>query len=178
ALHGKHSAAQRRELILRMLERVGIHDPEKALTAYPQHFSGGMRQRVMLAAVILVKPALLIADEPTTALDAIVQRDVLELMVELTREHQTSVLMISHDLPMVARYTNRIIVMEHGRVVEQGETADIIARPRHPYTRKLLSSLPVRGAARHVDRAVTPVVQVKDIIVDYGRPGWLRKDRG
>lgn len=178
ALHGKHSAAQRRELILRMLERVGIEDPEKALTAYPHHFSGGMRQRIMLAAVMLVKPALLIADEPTTALDAIVQRDVLELMVELTREHQTSVLMISHDLPMVARYTNRIIVMEHGRVVEQGETADIIARPRHPYTRKLLSSLPVRGEARHVDRAVTPVVQVKDIIVDYGRPGWLRKDRG
>lgn len=178
ALHSDYTAARRRELTLQMLTRIGIQDPEKSLTAYPHHFSGGMRQRIMLAAVMLVRPALLIADEPTTALDAIVQRDVLELMVELTREQQTAVLLISHDLPMVARYTDKIIVMERGRIVEQGTTADIIATPKHPYTRKLLSSLPSRGPARDIDRGVTPVVQAKDIVVDYpGRGGLFRKIR-
>lgn len=178
ALHSDYTAARRRELTLQMLTRIGIQDPEKSLTAYPHHFSGGMRQRIMLAAVMLVRPALLIADEPTTALDAIVQRDVLELMVELTREQQTAVLLISHDLPMVARYTDKIIVMERGRIVEQGPTAGIIATPKHPYTRKLLSSLPSRGPARDIDRSVTPVVQAKDIVVDYlGRGGLFRKNQ-
>lgn len=177
ALHSKYSAKQRRDLTIRMLTRIGIQNPEKSLSAYPHHFSGGMRQRIMLAAVMLVKPALLIADEPTTALDAIVQRDVLELMVELTREQGTAVLLISHDLPMVARYTDKIIVMEHGRIVEQGPTAQIISSPRHPYTRKLLSSLPVRGPARAINRDVTPIVQAKHIIVDYpGRGGLFRKN--
>ncbi|AHG66139.1 ABC transporter ATP-binding protein [Advenella mimigardefordensis] len=179
ALHSDHTAVRRRELTVQMLSRIGIQDPEKSLTAYPHHFSGGMRQRIMLAAVMLVKPELLIADEPTTALDAIVQRDVLELMVELTREQQTAVLLISHDLPMVARYTDKVIVMEHGRIVEQGPTADIIAAPRHPYTRKLLSSLPVRGQARKIDRTVTPVVEAKNIVVDYpGRGALFRKSQG
>ena len=179
ALHSNLPAIQRRELTLNMLTRIGIQNPEKSLTVYPHHFSGGMRQRIMLAAVMLMRPALLIADEPTTALDAIVQRDVLELMVELTREQGTAVLLISHDLPMVARYTNKIIVMEHGRIVEQGATADVIARPAHPYTRKLLSSLPVRGPARDIDRRVTPVVRAQDIVVDYpGRGGLFRKDAG
>ena len=98
ALHRDLTPDERRELILDMLTRVGIRDPEGALTAYPHQFSGGMRQRIMLASVMLLKPALLIADEPTTALDAVVQRDVLELMVELTRANGTAVLMISHDL--------------------------------------------------------------------------------
>lgn len=177
ALHSDYSPQQRRDLTLQMLTRIGIQDPERSLTAYPHHFSGGMRQRIMLAAVMLVRPTLLIADEPTTALDAIVQRDVLELMVELTREQGTAVLLISHDLPMVARYTDKIIVMEHGHIVEQGPTADIISTPRHPYTRKLLSSLPVRGPARQIDRSVTPVIQAKDIVVDYpGRGGLFRKN--
>ncbi|MCG2601192.1 MAG: ABC transporter ATP-binding protein, partial [Achromobacter sp.] len=106
------STAQRRERILEMLRRVGIRDPKAAVEAWPHEFSGGMRQRMMLASVMLLEPALLIADEPTTALDAVVQRDVLELMVDLTREHNTAVLMISHDLPMVVRYTERMVVMQ------------------------------------------------------------------
>jgi peptide/nickel transport system ATP-binding protein len=177
-LHGKASAEERRAKILDMLKRVGIRDPEGALTVYPHELSGGMRQRVMLASVMLLKPALLIADEPTTALDAVVQRDVMELMVELTRAEGTAVLLISHDLPMVARYTSRIVVMEKGAIVEQGRTEDLLAAPQHPYTKKLLSSLPFRGEPRAIDTSKAPMVSARDIVVDYaGRRSLLRKAR-
>ncbi|CAB3653023.1 Glutathione import ATP-binding protein GsiA [Achromobacter deleyi] len=160
------STAQRRERILEMLRRVGIRDPKAAMEAWPHEFSGGMRQRMMLASVMLLEPALLIADEPTTALDAVVQRDVLELMVDLTREHNTAVLMISHDLPMVARYTERMVVMQHGKVLETGTTAGILERPQHPYTRKLLDAMPRRLPARPITKEA-PIVEVKNLVVDY-----------
>ncbi len=160
------STAQRRERILEMLRRVGIHDPKAAVEAWPHEFSGGMRQRMMLASVMLLEPALLIADEPTTALDAVVQRDVLELMVDLTREHNTAVLMISHDLPMVARYTERMVVMQHGKVLETGTTAGILERPQHPYTRKLLDAMPRRLPARPPIQEA-PIVEVRNLVVDY-----------
>lgn len=146
----KMSAAERNERILDMLQRIGMRDPKGALTAWPHEFSGGMRQRIMLASVMLLAPALLIADEPTTALDALVQRDVLELLVSLTREHDTAVLMISHDLPMVAR----------------GTTADVLAAPREPYTRKLLMAMPHRLPARE-PITLAPVVDVKGLSVEY-----------
>ncbi len=166
-LHRKDlSAAARRERILEMLRRVGIRDPKGAMEAWPHEFSGGMRQRMMLASVMLLEPALLIADEPTTALDAVVQRDVLELMVDLTREHNTAVLMISHDLPMVARYTERMVVMQHGKVLETGATAAILERPQHPSTRKLLDAMPRRLPARQVGKEA-PIVEVKNLVVDY-----------
>ncbi|HEY0294737.1 MAG TPA: ABC transporter ATP-binding protein [Bordetella sp.] len=167
ALHRrKMSRAERLERIRNMLARVGIRDPKAAMQAWPHEFSGGMRQRMMLASVMLLEPALLIADEPTTALDAVVQRDVLELLVDLTREHNTAVLMISHDLPMVARYTERMVVMQHGQVLETGSTRDILARPAHPYTRKLLDAMTRRAPARPLSRE-TPIVEVKDLVVDY-----------
>ncbi|QKH34452.1 ABC transporter ATP-binding protein [Achromobacter pestifer] len=166
-LHRKDlSTAARRERILDMLRRVGIRDPKGAMEAWPHEFSGGMRQRMMLASVMLLEPALLIADEPTTALDAVVQRDVLELMVDLTREHHTAVLMISHDLPMVARYTERMVVMQHGKVLETGATASILERPQHPYTRKLLDAMPRRLPARQLGKEA-PIVEVKNLVVDY-----------
>ncbi|MGS1105919.1 ABC transporter ATP-binding protein [Achromobacter anxifer] len=166
-LHRKDlSAAARRERILEMLRRVGIRDPKGAMEAWPHEFSGGMRQRMMLASVMLLEPALLIADEPTTALDAVVQRDVLELMVDLTREHHTAVLMISHDLPMVARYTERMVVMQHGKVLETGATASILERPQHPYTRKLLDAMPRRLPARQLGKEA-PIVEVRNLVVDY-----------
>lgn len=175
-LHTNMPAATRRERILGMLQRVGIRDPEGALSAYPHEFSGGMRQRIMLASVMLLKPALLIADEPTTALDAVIQRDVMELMVELTKAEGTAVLLISHDLPMVARYTSRIVVMEKGVVVEQGTTAQILETPEHPYTRKLLSSLPIRGEVRIIDTVSAPMVSARNIVVDYpGRKSLFKK---
>ncbi|QVQ24372.1 ABC transporter ATP-binding protein [Achromobacter deleyi] len=166
-LHRKDlSTAARRERILEMLRRVGIRDPKAAMEAWPHEFSGGMRQRMMLASVMLLEPALLIADEPTTALDAVVQRDVLELMVDLTREHHTAVLMISHDLPMVARYTERMVVMQHGKVLETGTTAGILERPQHPYTRKLLDAMPRRLPARPLPKEA-PIVEVRNLVVDY-----------
>jgi peptide/nickel transport system ATP-binding protein len=175
-LHTKLSPEERGARILDMLRRVGISDPEGALVAYPHEFSGGMRQRIMLASVMLLKPALLIADEPTTALDAVIQRDVMELMVELTRAEGTAVLLISHDLPMVARYTSRIVVMEKGSIVEHGRTEDLLEAPQHPYTKKLLSSLPFRGAPRVVDMTKAPMVSVRNVVVDYpGRKSLLRK---
>ncbi|WID99209.1 ABC transporter ATP-binding protein [Bosea vestrisii] len=178
ALHCKLDAAGRRELILDMLRRVGIRDPEGAFNAYPHQYSGGMRQRIMLASVMLLKPALLLADEPTTALDAVVQRDVMELMVDLTKENGTAVLLISHDLGMVARYCSRIVVMCQGDVVEHGKSEDILARPQHPYTRKLLAAMPHREPAREVPEAGTPLVAVTDLVVDYGgRQGFFRKEQ-
>ncbi len=175
-LHTKLSPEERGARILDMLRRVGISDPEGALVAYPHEFSGGMRQRIMLASVMLLKPALLIADEPTTALDAVIQRDVMELMVELTRAEGTAVLLISHDLPMVARYTSRIVVMEKGSIVEHGRTEDLLEAPQHPYTKKLLSSLPFRGAPRVVDMTKAPMVSVRNVVVDYpGRKSLFRK---
>jgi peptide/nickel transport system ATP-binding protein len=161
ALHRNLTSDARRKLVLDMLTRVGIQDPEGALTSYPHQFSGGMRQRIMLASVMLLQPALLVADEPTTALDAVVQRDVLELMVELTRARGTAVLMISHDLSMVARYTDRIIVMCKGEIVEEGATQDLLRQPKHPYTRKLLAAMPRR------------------LVIEYkGRQGLFRKEAG
>jgi peptide/nickel transport system ATP-binding protein len=179
ALHRDLDAKERRVLILDMLRRVGIKDPEGALEAYPHQFSGGMRQRIMLASVMLLQPALLVADEPTTALDAVVQRDVLELMVELTRARGTAVLMISHDLSMVARYTDRIIVMCKGEIVEQGTTQDLLCQPRHPYTQKLLAAMPRRLPKRDLSPSAQPIVEVRDLVVEYrGRQGFFRKEPG
>ncbi|WP_313613017.1 ABC transporter ATP-binding protein [Agrobacterium sp.] len=175
-LHTTLPPDERKSRILDMLKRVGIRDPQGALTSWPHEFSGGMRQRIMLASVMLLKPALLIADEPTTALDAVIQRDVMELMVELTRAEGTAVLLISHDLPMVARYTSRLVVMEKGVIVEQGTTEDILQKPQHPYTKKLLSSLPFRAEARVLPSDAKAMVSARDIIVDYpGRKGFLKK---
>ena len=173
--HGRTTQPQRRQAIADMLKRVGISDIDRALNAYPHEFSGGMRQRIMLASVMLLKPALLIADEPTTALDALVQREVVELMVELARSQQTAVLMISHDLSMVARYTDRVIVMSEGRIVEQGSTSELMARPQHPYTRKLLDAMPRRMPAKQL-APQPPLVEIHQLTVDYApRGGMFRR---
>ncbi|MBZ7924908.1 ABC transporter ATP-binding protein [Ensifer adhaerens] len=174
-LHTKLDAADRRLRMLEMLERVSIKDPQAALNTYPHHFSGGMRQRIMLASAMLLRPALLIADEPTTALDAIVQRDVLDLMKELTSDFGTSVIMISHDLPVVARYTDQIIVMQHGKIVEQNRTRELVSAPRRAYTQKLLAAVPKRGQTRAVSQA-TPIIEVNQLTVEYpGSKGMLGK---
>ncbi|TXR47093.1 dipeptide ABC transporter ATP-binding protein [Phyllobacterium endophyticum] len=177
ALHHNLPSAERKRLILDLLKRVGITDPEGALTSYPHQFSGGMRQRIVLASVMLLKPALLIADEPTTALDAVVQRDVLKLMVDLTRENDTAVLMISHDLGMIARYSDRVIVMRKGEVVERKITKDLLARPEHPYTQSLFAAIPHRGPVRSFLERATPILSVRDLVVDYARlQGFFRKE--
>ncbi|EHS52251.1 ABC transporter related protein, partial [Rhizobium sp. PDO1-076] len=118
-----------------MLERVRIADPAACLAAFPHQFSGGMRQRIMLASVMLLRPKLLIADEPTTALDTLTQREVLEVMVDLTRTFGTAVLLITHNLGLVAQYAKKVVVLERGRLIEAGAVDDVLHRPRETYTR-------------------------------------------
>ncbi|WP_373356226.1 ABC transporter ATP-binding protein [Pseudoroseicyclus sp. CXY001] len=175
-----HSKLSEKEILTRcaaMLDRVRIPDPEGCLTSYPHEFSGGMRQRIMLASVMLTRPRLLIADEPTTALDTLVQRQVLDLMVELCRENGTAVLLISHDLGMVSHYVSRAAVMKDGEAVEAGPVARVLSRPEHPYTRKLVEALPSRGPARHVPQAPVPLLAVNGLTVDYARPRRLLEPR-
>ncbi len=129
------------------LARVGIPSPDERLMAYPHQFSGGMRQRVAIAIALLHKPALIIADEPTTALDVTIQGQILFEMRKLARESGTALIWISHDLAVVSGLADRIAVMYAGRIVESGPARAVLARPLHPYTRGLLDSLP-RGAGR------------------------------
>ena len=128
--------------VLRLLDQVGIRDAESRLGAYPHQLSGGQRQRVMIAMALANEPKLLIADEPTTALDVTVQAQVLELLADLQRSRGMSMLFITHDLGIVRRFANRVCVMTDGRIVERGPTADIFENPQHPYTKHLLSAEP------------------------------------
>ncbi len=134
--------AQARAKATELLRSVGIPDPERTMTRYPAVLSGGMRQRVALAIAISCDPRLLIADEPTTALDVTVQAQVLTLLERMTAEHGSAVLLISHDLGVVGTFCDRLLVMYAGRIVESGPTADVIGNPQHPYTKALLASLP------------------------------------
>jgi peptide/nickel transport system ATP-binding protein len=172
-LHRNMGAGEIRDRSLAMLERIRIQDPARCLSAHPHEFSGGMRQRIMLASVMLLEPKLLIADEPTTALDTLVQRDVLDLMVELTREKGTAVLLISHDLGMVSHYVRDVVVMREGKAVEQGPSREVLRNPRHDYTRKLVDALPRRaaGGARG-GISPEPLVELEGVVIDY--PGRAR----
>ncbi len=130
---------------LELLKMVGIPDPERRLEQYPHQFSGGMRQRVAIAIALLHRPAVIIADEPTTALDVSIQAQILAEMRHLVSELGTALIWISHDLAVVSALSHRIAVMYAGRIVEAGPTALVLAAPRHPYTRGLLDSLPSRA---------------------------------
>jgi oligopeptide/dipeptide ABC transporter ATP-binding protein len=136
----KGPAAQARAVEL--LGMVGIPDPARRLAQYPHHFSGGMRQRMMIAMALACNPSLILADEPTTALDVTIQAQILELMRDLARRLRVAMLIITHNLGVVARYADRVNVMYAGRIIEQGSAAEIYANPRHPYTLGLLRSVP------------------------------------
>jgi oligopeptide transport system ATP-binding protein len=127
---------------VRILEKVGIEDPQRRVHQYPHELSGGMRQRVMIAIAFSCRPQLLIADEPTTALDVTIQTRVLELLQELHRETKTSIILITHDLGVVAGIAEKVYVMYAGKIVESGSTASIFYHARHPYTKALLASVP------------------------------------
>src|ERR1051325_3655012 len=141
-LHLGHSRDQARRHAIEMLERVGIPDAAERIDSYPHEFSGGMRQRVMIAMALSCKPALLIADEPTTALDVTIQAQILDLIKQLKTETGASVILITHDLGVIAGMTDHVIVMYAGKVFEQSPTAELFARPGNPYTRGLLRSVP------------------------------------
>ncbi|MBL6765729.1 MAG: ABC transporter ATP-binding protein, partial [Verrucomicrobiae bacterium] len=127
---------------IQALEEVGVSEAEKRLRQYPHEFSGGMRQRVMIAMALITNPELLIADEPTTALDVTVQAQILELVKKLQKDHGTAVIWISHDLGVVAGFCERVQVMYAGRVVEEGDVGEIYKTPAHPYNRALQKSIP------------------------------------
>ena len=148
-LHQRVSKKEARSRSIEMLERVGIPAPHKRVDDYPHQFSGGMRQRAMIAMALSCNPSLLIADEPTTALDVTIQAQVLDLMRELQEELGMAIMMITHDLGVIAEITNEIVIMYAGRVVEKGNLDQIFYHPLHPYTRGLLASIPVLGAASH-----------------------------
>lgn len=140
--HLDMSEAEAKERAVKLLELVGINEPRRRIEQYPHHLSGGMRQRVMIAMSLACEPKLIIADEPTTALDVTIQAQILELMKNLTREMNVAMIIITHNLGVVARYADRVNVMYAGRIVETGNASDIYHRPRHPYTLALLKSVP------------------------------------
>jgi peptide/nickel transport system ATP-binding protein len=159
---------------IELLRDVGIRDPEQACKAYPHQYSGGMKQRAMIAAAVGPAPRLLIADEPTTALDVTVQAKILDLLRDLNRRHGLGIIFVSHDLGVIAETCHRVVVMRHGEIVEQGTTQEVISRPAHPYTRLLINSQPSRRA-RVPDAPARdgtgPIIEVRDLSVEFNRAG-------
>jgi oligopeptide/dipeptide ABC transporter ATP-binding protein len=141
-LHQHLNKREARHLAIQMLAKVGIPLPERRVDDYPHHLSGGMRQRAMIAMALCCRPAILIADEPTTALDVTIQAQVLELMKKLQSDFRTSIIMITHALGVIAGMADQVVVMYLGKVVEKAQVQDIFHDPRHPYTRGLLESMP------------------------------------
>lgn len=145
---------------IELLERLGVRNAAARFDDYPHQFSGGMRQRVVIAIAIIAKPQLLIADEPTTALDVRVQAQVLDLLYDLAVERKMAVLLITHDLGIVAGFADEVVVMRHGRIVEQGAVDELYRAPRHPYTRGLLGAVPRLDADPSIRLATVPTDHV------------------
>jgi len=158
ALHQHPGRAETRRRAIEMLQMVGIPAPEKRMTDYPHQLSGGMRQRVMIAMALSCNPGVLIADEPTTALDVTIQAQILELLKDLQKRVGMAMILITHDLGVVAEMADDVAVMYAGRIVEQGPVAEIFKHPRHPYTAGLLRSLPRLGAGRKRLEAIPGLV--------------------
>ncbi|TNC49129.1 ABC transporter ATP-binding protein [Rubellimicrobium rubrum] len=153
---------------LRLVTRVGIPNPSDALRKYPHEFSGGQRQRLMIAMALAMKPDVLIADEPTTALDVTVQAEVLALLKELQRETGMGVVIITHDLGVVAEIADRVVVMNAGEIVEAGIAREVYHNPRHPYTRKLIGAAPGKGEMHDPLPRAEPVLKVRGVAKTYG----------
>lgn len=175
------AAADAVQEVVQLLASTGIPEPDRRAAAYPHQLSGGQRQRAMIAMALASRPRLLVADEPTTALDVTVRGQILDLLDHLQREHGMAVLMITHDLNLVRRFADRVAVMEQGRIVEQGRVLDVFSQPAHSYTRRLLDSRPVREVAEPEAGAAT-LIQATDLSVGYPVPlpgvrGWYRKGR-
>ncbi|MDR0245731.1 MAG: dipeptide ABC transporter ATP-binding protein [Burkholderia sp.] len=161
-LHDGVSAIEARKRAIALLARTGIAEPDKRVDSYPHQLSGGQRQRAMIAMALACRPRLLLADEPTTALDVTIRAQIVDLLLELQREEAEkrgmAILLITHDLNLVRHFAERVAVMEHGRLVESGPVERIFAEPEHPYTRRLLNSRP--------QRAVTPVMPIAPVVLD------------
>jgi len=164
-VHQGGNKRTRRQRAIDLLNQVGIPDPASRLDVYPHQLSGGMSQRVMIAMAIACRPKLLIADEPTTALDVTIQAQIIELLLDLQRQENMALILITHDLALVAEAAHHIIVMYAGQVVESGKATDIFKAPRHPYTQALLRALPEFAADKARLASLPGVVPGK-----YDRP--------
>lgn len=164
-LHRDMSRKEAEAAAVDILGKVRFRDPGAVLRQHPHEFSGGMRQRIMLASVLLLKPKLLIADEPTTALDAIIQREILDLTMEMVKETGTTLMLVSHDLPLVASYVDRVAIMRSGKLIEEGEVGAVMSRPSQPYTERLLNALPVPKTT-HVS-GTPPLVEARGLSVAF-----------
>ncbi|MCY1168251.1 MAG: dipeptide ABC transporter ATP-binding protein [Pseudomonadota bacterium] len=166
---------------IKLLADTGISEPARRAQSFPHQLSGGQRQRAMIAMALACKPKLLLADEPTTALDVTVRSQILDLLADLQQKNGMAVLMITHDLNLVRRFADRVAVMENGRIVEQGRVADVFASPQHAYTRKLIDSTPARDLFETPpDASLAPVMRATDLRVSYpvsvpGFRGWFKK---
>ncbi len=162
-LHQRVSKMEARKRAIELLDRVGLSDPHSQIDDYPHQLSGGMRQRVMIAMALSCNPRLLIADEPTTALDVTVEAQILDLMRDLQQEFNMSIILITHNLGVVAEMCDRVMVMYLGKVIEEGSTVDIFYNPRHPYTRGLLASIPQIGLSNRLTPITGAVPMMRDI---------------
>ncbi len=180
-IHQHVSPVEAQALAVEMLGKVGIPDPARRLAQYPHEMSGGMRQRVVIAMALVCRPQLLIADEPTTALDVTTQAQILRLIKSLQQELNTAVLLITHDLGVVAQVADDVAVMYLGRIIEQADVRTILKQPKHPYTRGLLSSLPSRhgGAGRlpYIPGSVPPLTDLPPGCAFHPRCGLRRMGR-
>lgn len=174
-LHTQLSAAQRRQRVLEMLESVHLPDCDRIFSSYPHQLSGGQRQRIVIAMALILQPKLLIADEPTTALDVTTQKQILSLVRELQQKQNTAVLFITHDFGVVSDIADRIVVMRRGRIVEVGSRTDILSRPADPYTRHLVTSVPSLVPVERDPLSDSPILDVVALSKTYTRKTLLRK---
>ncbi|OZA08328.1 MAG: microcin ABC transporter ATP-binding protein, partial [Rhodobacterales bacterium 17-64-5] len=178
ALHQSLTGKAARARVIELLQKVGIREVERRLGAYPHQLSGGQRQRVMIAMALANGPELLVADEPTTALDVTIQAQILDLLADLKRSEGLSLLFITHDLGIVRRIADRVCVMQGGEIVEQGPAAEVFARPSHPYTQKLLAA-EQKGAPDPVPSEAPEVLRTRNLRVWFPiQQGLLRKTVG
>jgi len=172
-LHEGLSQKEAREKTLHLFERTGIREPERRIDSFPHQLSGGQRQRAMIAMALACRPKLLIADEPTTALDTTIRARIIKLLLDLQEQEGMAVLLITHDLNLVRRFAQRVAVMEKGKLVETGETESLYQNPQHPYTIKLLNSIPKRQIDLVPGHAPV-LLETKELRVEYPKPqpGW------
>ena len=170
-IHTKLSEPDRRQRALQIMRAVHLPEPERLIDVYPHQLSGGQRQRIMIAAALVLDPALLIADEPTTALDVTTQAQILRLMRELQERRGTGVLFITHDFGVVAEVAHRVVVMQSGRVVEMGTRDDILRRPQSDYTRMLISSVPSLKPPARAPKVGATALAMERLSKTYGGKG-------
>ncbi|WP_347824933.1 ABC transporter ATP-binding protein [uncultured Planktomarina sp.] len=169
--HSDASKTEARRRAVDLLEDIGIQNASQRIKAYPHQFSGGMRQRVVIALAICTDPELIIADEPTTALDVAVQSQVLDLIQQLAKERQIAFMLITHDIGVIAQVADRVTVMRKGRVVETGDTAQVLGAPKHPYTRALMDAVPPLD--QKIDRFRVPAADDTAVMQGDTAERWL-----